>query len=321
MFSSPSVRRTGFTLVELLVVIAIIGILMSLLLPAVQMAREAARRTQCGNNLRQQGLALLGFESSHGVFPASGWTQAGPGNPHGKYVGWRPLILPFAEQQNLQDLYDFQQDWWEGSNQAAAAVPVLFFQCPSTPVTDPVLSAMEHPPRPAMTFSNPIARTDYEAIMGLKPSSINPHLAQPLYNSSNRYSVMHRNSRNGYRHIRDGSSNTIMIIETAGRPTVFRNVIQRDDLLNDQGIGWADSEGPYSLDGSTADGSLEGQGPAAGCTHAVNARNDNEPYAFHPGAVQALYADGHVGLIHDEIALETFAKLVTKAGREVIEDY
>ena len=320
--TSPSVKlRAAFTLVELLVVIAIIGILMGLLLPAVQMAREAARRTQCGNNLRQQGLATLGFESAHGVFPASGWTQAGPGNPHGKYVGWRPLILPFAEQQNLQDLYDFTQHWWEGSNPTAAAVPVLFFQCPSTPVADPVLSAIAHDPRPAMTFSNPIARTDYEAIMGLKPSSINPHLPQAIYNSSNRYSVMHRNSRNGFRNIVDGSSNTIMIVETAGRPTVFRDGYQREDLANDQGICWADSEGPYSLDGSNSDGSLEGQGPAAGCSIAMNVRNDNEPYGFHTGGLQALFADGHVQYISEEIPLQTFAALVTKSAKEVVDEY
>lgn len=310
-------KRTAFTLVELLVVIAIIGILMGLLLPAVQMARESARRTQCGNNLRQQGLATLGFEGSHRVFPASGWTQVGPGNRHGKYVGWRALILPFAEQQNLQDLYDFRENWWEGTNPAAAAIPVLFFQCPSTPVAAPVVAAVAHAPRPAMTFANPIARTDYEAIMGLKPASINPHLPQAIYNKGNRYSVMHRNSRNGYQHILDGSSNTIMIVETAGRPTVFRNGLQRDDLDNDQGIGWADSEGPYSLDGSSRDGNLEGQGPAAGCNYVMNRRNDNEPYSFHPGGVQALFADGHVAFVNEEIDLPVFAALVTRAGKEV----
>ena len=132
--SGPHVGwRTGFTLVELLVVIAIIGLLVGLLLPAVQSARESARRMQCQNNLRQLGLAILNFHDVHGVFPASGWTTAGPGNPQGKYVGWRALTLPYIEQEMLQDLYNFRVHWWEGTNPTAGAVPVRTFQCPSTP--------------------------------------------------------------------------------------------------------------------------------------------------------------------------------------------
>lgn len=311
--------QPGFTLVELLVVIAIIGILVGMLVPAVQMVREAARRTQCANNVRQIGLAAHHFESVHRVFPASGWTQPGPGNPAGKYVGWRPLLLPYLEQQNLEQLYDFSQNWWEGTNATTAAVPVLVFQCPSTPTRSPVLSAVAHPPRPAMTFPNPIAPTDYEAIMGVKPASINPHLPQPYYSEANRWSVMHRNSRNGFQSILDGSSQTIMVVETAGRPDVYRGRKRRSDLSNDQGIGWADSEGPYSLDGSNADGSLEGCGPTDGCTFAMNRRNDNEPYAFHTGGVNALYADGHVAFVSETIDLKTFAGLVTRAGGEVLD--
>lgn len=309
--------RQGMTLIELLVVIAIIGILTGILLPAVQAVRESSRRIQCVNNMRQIGLATLNFEHTHGVFPASGWTTAGPGNPAGKYVGWRPLILPYAEQKNLEQLYDFSQNWWEGTNSTAAAVPVLLFQCPSTPVRAPVITAVAHPPRPAMTFANPIAPTDYEAIMGVKPSSINPHLPRDIYNSVNRYSVMHRNSRNGHGSILDGSSNTIMIIETAGRPDVYRGRIQRNDLSNDQGIGWADSEGPYSLDGTNADGSIEGGGPASECHFVMNRRNDNEPYSFHPGGVNAVFADGHVSFMDESIEIGEFAKLVTKAASEI----
>src|SRR3712207_9268389 len=108
--------RNAFTLVELLVVIAIIAILIALLVPAVQNVRAAAARTQCQNNLKQLGLALHNFHDTNQVFPAAGWTTAGPGNPHGKFVGWRPLTLPYIEQENLQRLFDFRQNWWEGPN-------------------------------------------------------------------------------------------------------------------------------------------------------------------------------------------------------------
>src|SRR6187551_1530095 len=118
----PTVRqRPAFTLIELLVVIGIIALLIGLLLPAVQKVREAAARIQCANNLKQLGLALHNFHDSNQAFPASGWTTSGPGNPLGKYVGWRPLTLPYIEQENLQKLFTFSLNWWETQNLAAAA--------------------------------------------------------------------------------------------------------------------------------------------------------------------------------------------------------
>ena len=309
------VRWSGFTLIELLVVIAIIGVLVGLLLPAIQAARSAARRSQCSNNLRQIGLALHGFHDVYRVFPASGWTRVGPGNPAGKYVGWRPLTLPYIEQGNLQQLYDFSEHWWEGRNFQAATVFIPVFQCPSVPARDPVLQAAAHPPRPAMAFPDPIAPTDYEAILGVKPESINPHLRYPIYTAANRFSVMHRNSRNRLAAIRDGTSQTILVVECAGRPRVYRANRIVTSLSNDQGIGWADSEGPFSLDGANADGSSEGLGIAGGCHVAMNRRNDNEPYSFHVNGGNVLFADGHVSFVLETIALQTMAALCTRDAK------
>ncbi len=313
-------RRRGFTLIELLVVVALIAVLVGLLLPAVQKVRESAARTQCLNNLRQLGLALHQFHDVNQVFPASGWTMAGPGNPAGKFVGWRPLTLPYIEQENLKKLYDFSSNWWDGTNPTAAAVPVKTYQCPSVPERREVLAAVARPPRPTMIFANPVAPTDYEAVMGLQPAAINPHLPAPFYNTGNRFSVMSRNSTTRITDVTDGTSATIMVVECAGRPLVYRIRTANSTLVNDQGIGWADSEGPFSFDGASADGSLEGCGSA--CSAALNKRNDNEPFSFHPGGANMLFTDGHVQFVRESAPLGVIAALCTmNAGEAVTADY
>jgi prepilin-type N-terminal cleavage/methylation domain-containing protein/prepilin-type processing-associated H-X9-DG protein len=307
-------KERGFTLIELLVVIAIIAILIGLLLPAVQKVRDSAARMSCTNNLKQLGLALHSAHDQTGALPPSGTT-----NP--KYVGWRALTLPHIEQENLQKLYNFSLHWWEGTNTAAAAVPVKTFQCPAVPGRAEVLSAVAKAPRPALAFANPLAPTDYEALMGVQPSSINPHLGTALYTSANRFAVMHRDSRVKLTDVTDGTTNTIMVVEAAGRPLVYRGRTARTDLANDQGIGWADSEGPFSFDGSSADGSLEGCGPTAGCVNVMNKKNDNEPFSFHSGGANVVFADGHVAFVRASISLPTFAALATRAAGEVVGDF
>ncbi len=172
-----------------------------------------------------------------------------------------------------------------------------------------------------MTFANPIAPTDYEAIQGVQPAAVNPHLPSPVYDPTNRFAVMHRNSAVRFADIGDGSSSTVMVLECGARPLVFRGRRPEPGLDNDQGIGWADSEGPFSLDGARADGSAEGCGPADGCTASMNARNDNEPYSFHTGGGNMVFADGHVAFVRETVPLPVLAALCTRNAGEVIGDY
>src|SRR5690606_12375535 len=115
----PACRRLGFTLVELLVVIAIIGILVALLLPAVQAAREAARRIQCANNLKQIGLALLNYESTHNVFPYAAGTTANQAGQSATYWSWSALLLPYLEQAAAHNQCNFNYQYNQPQNQQA----------------------------------------------------------------------------------------------------------------------------------------------------------------------------------------------------------
>lgn len=314
---AQSPASTGFTLVELLVVMTLVVVLLSLLLPAVQDVRQSAHRLQCQNNLRQIGLGLLNFESCFRVFPASGWTMATPANPSGKFTGWRAAMLPYIEQANIQSGYSTKLHWWQQENLAAGSFQIPTYLCPSTPDQPAILAAIAKAPRPALALDQALARSDYEAIQGVQHTSLN----SLGYNSVNRFAVMHRNSQVGFRDILDGSSQSIAVVEASGRPWVYRQRRSHLNLRNDQGFGWIDSESAFSLDGSNQDGSMEGCGLPAGCNRPMNARNDNEPYAFHKQGINVLFADGHVEFLSQEIEISAFAARCTRAANEILTDF
>lgn len=134
--------RRGFTLIELLAVLAVLGILMSLLLPAVQQVREAARRTECQSRLHQMVVALHDYESSHQVLPP-GSLVMGSAMPLQTGWGWGAMVLPFVEQRPLYDRLDFNVGTGQGNNALLLSTPLAVWQCPSDPGPETIVPELD----------------------------------------------------------------------------------------------------------------------------------------------------------------------------------
>jgi prepilin-type N-terminal cleavage/methylation domain-containing protein/prepilin-type processing-associated H-X9-DG protein len=283
-------KRWGFTLVELLVVIAIIGVLIGLLMPAVQKVREAASRMSCTNNLKQIGLALHQYHDSRGYFPSS--STSGPGKRH----SWVPFILAYLEQENLRKRYNFDKNWFTPGNAKAVASQLKVFQCPSVPLQNRVDS----------TFTPNAACVDYNATKGVSPDLVLLGLVRP----TDLRGVMVKNETTRITDITDGTSNTIMVAEDAGRPLLYNSGILVPGYTG--GGPWADEFGPFYINGSTAGGSILA-GPCP-----INCTNDKEIYSFHTGGANVQFADGSVQFIRSSISISTLAALVTRSGGETV---
>ena len=215
--------KSGFTLVELLVVIAIIGILIGMLLPAVQQVRAAARRIQCANNMRQLGIAIHNYESAHGEFPVS---QVGPGKSDGMggyesgYYSWLVPLLPFIEQDNLHSQFDLSINNGDGNdfemsdthpNAAAVSTSVPSFLCPSDFPSDDNTSVLGSANPAASSYAGnigwPASATGFAGERAARRYSGMIPLEKPTGSSQ------WHGSSFGFEAVLDGTSNTAMISE------------------------------------------------------------------------------------------------------------
>ena len=322
--------RAGFTLIELLVVIAIIAILIALLLPAVQMAREAARRTACKNNLKQMGLALHNFESTYDRFPSAGQAKRGGTGPDagqnvffdmdqilerrgGASHSVQTHLLPYIEQANVYNLidldyrYDYPSDLPEApTNQRATQQTIATFVCPSTP-------------NRTLTDDEGYGYTDYSAPVTVAPGlSGDPN--QPRYKCA-----LNGDSSCKMMRLIDGTSNTVAIAEDAGRadvPTGGFMVIKTETMddgnsADRRSWSWADPDNAYNVDRLVNNNATPTGGPADCRWEVVNCGPNEETFSFHVGGAHLVFCDGSVRFVSESVDARVFAAIMSPDGREV----
>jgi prepilin-type N-terminal cleavage/methylation domain-containing protein len=286
-------RQAAFTLVELLVVIAIIGVLVALLLPAIQSAREAARRSSCANNVKQIGLAIAQYQLSHTVYPPSTtddlfvWDDGGQLRNH----SWASLITPHLEEGALHDKIDFTVSAMDGVNQPAASMTVSVYRCPS--YDGPAKTEDQHYPPNVYAIGNyvSIGATDVDHIYAI---SVKPE------------GVIYPVSKIKPKEVTDGLSKTMFIGES------------REEKMR----VWIDgrtacvSALPYDMDSNVPLVSLN----YTPYYNDGDIESDWGPSSMHPGGAYHLFGDGSVHFLTNTISVPVYTGLCTRAGGEILDN-
>jgi prepilin-type N-terminal cleavage/methylation domain-containing protein len=283
-----SATKRGFTLVELLFVIAIIGILISLLLPAVQWAREAARAASCWNNQRQIGLALHNFNDTHRRLP-SGWTGSAPDGPPG--WGWCSQILPQLEQGQLYDHIHFDLPIDDPANQQVRETPLAILQCPSDTVK-PVfmiyggLGNVQYGNMDAGTPLFNVSRSNYAGVFGTLEIEAAPDAGDGTFFFQCQLSLAD---------LHDGLSNTLIVGEKHSQlgGSTWTGVIPGANAAMARIVGVADDHTP---------------------NHPAHHFDDFT--SRHPLGVHFLLGDGSVRRLNNTIPIDVYHALVTRNGNE-----
>ena len=306
--------RKAFTLIELLVVIAIIAVLIALLLPAVQQAREAARRSQCKNNMKQMGLALHNYHETCNRFPIG---TAGPSF----ITNWRGQLLPYLDQAAIYNLANPFQPGTAGYT-AMRGLVLQVYKCPSSP-----LSPSANVTSPVNNNPNGLQLMDYVGVMGATPDPVGRTTVcgaagSASYGTYCNNGLLSYNDSFSMRDITDGSSNTMIISEQSG------SVSGLDYRSNYYG-GWSGTNIPGNS--LTMTGGNWGSGTTA-VRYVNNSKTvstgSNATYgantiinSYHVGGVHVLMGDGAVRFISDNINFLTFQQIAVKDDGMVIGEF
>jgi prepilin-type N-terminal cleavage/methylation domain-containing protein/prepilin-type processing-associated H-X9-DG protein len=334
---SSFVRR-AFTLIELLVVIAIIGVLIGLLLPAVQKVREAAARMSCTNNLKQIGLALHSYHDAYGYFPpgyVDGNTNpdSTPDNDVGPGWGWASFLLPYLEQGNVYNQVNFKVGVGVGSNKAVSQMSLKVFQCPSDGLQDafPVYDSSFTTPIATLAHGNYVGCVGWEECFN--GAGGNPQEgpgADGLAGGFGKAGVglFYRNSRNRIANVTDGLSNTIVGGERSSNhaPSTWTGAVPGGRCP-----AWMADQppSPYSPPpGPPYDNADFGEALVLAHGNATHLPNADFPifdpdtfYSYHPQGANFLFGDGSVHFLSSSINPKTYQYLCTIAGGELATDW